>query len=90
MNAVCEIQGSNLTADSLVYNSSNSNKLHIAPAFSQSGLNELWFYIPLDTKQVISQTFPRQSLGLVWKKLNLTQQKHAFINKRKEINYNAK
>jgi len=25
---------------------------------------------------------PSQSLGLVWKKLNLTQRKHAFINQK--------
>jgi len=27
--------------------------------------------------------FPSQSLGLVWKKLNLTQQKHASTNQKK-------
>jgi len=26
---------------------------------------ELWFYVPLDTKQVISETFPRANL-LAW------------------------
>ena len=32
-------------------------------------LTELWFYVPLDTKYVISETFPpSQSLGFVWKK----------------------
>jgi len=37
-----------------------------------NGLTELRFYIPCNTKQVI---LPSQSLGLVLKKLNLTQQK---------------
>ena len=45
---------------------------------------ELWFYVPLDTKYVISETFPQANL-LAWcgKKLNLTQQKHAFANQKK-------
>ena len=47
---------------------------------------ELWFYVPLDTKQVISETFPQVNL-LAWygKKLNLTQQKRAFTNQKKCI-----
>jgi len=43
-------------------------------------LTELRFYVPLDTKQVI---LPSQSLGTVLKKLNLTQQRHAYKNKPK-------
>jgi len=46
-------------------------------------LTELRFYVPLDTKYVTSETSPGQSLGLVWKKLNLTQQKHTFTNQKK-------
>jgi len=44
----------------------------------------LWFYVPLDTKEVILETFPQANL-LAWyrKKLNLTQQKHAFTNQKK-------
>jgi len=47
-------------------------------------LFELWFYIPLDTKAVISETFPQANL-LAWyeRKLNLTQQMHAFTNQKK-------
>jgi len=38
-------------------------------------LIELRFYVPLDIKWVISETFfPSRSLGIVLKKLNLTQQ----------------
>jgi len=47
-------------------------------------LTEL-FYVPLDTKQVISETLPQANL-LAWygkKQLNLTQQKHAFTNQKK-------
>ena len=42
-------------------------------------MTELWFNVPLDKKQVISETFPP------WygKILNLTQQKHAFTNQKK-------
>jgi len=38
----------------------------------------------LDTKQVISETFPQANL-IVWygKKLNLSQHKHAFANQKK-------
>jgi len=44
----------------------------------------LWFYVQIDTKWVISETFPQANL-LAWygKKLNLTQQKHAFTNQKK-------
>ena len=45
-------------------------------------LTELRFYITLDTKQVILEMFPSQSLGLV-RKDNLTQQKHALTNQNK-------
>jgi len=34
----------------------------------QTKSDELWFYVPYDTKQVISETFPQASLDLVWKK----------------------
>ena len=47
-----------------------------AAAASQSSLTEFWFYIPLNTKHVISETFPHASL-LAWyeEKLNPTQNK---------------
>jgi len=46
-------------------------------------LIELWFYVPLDTKQVILETFPKPFSWLGMKKLNLTQQKHTFTNEKK-------
>ena len=46
-------------------------------------LTELWFYVPLDTKQVILETFPKPTSWLGIEKLNLTQQKHAFTNQKK-------
>jgi len=46
-------------------------------------LIELWFYVPLNTKQVISETFPKPISLLGMEKLNLTEQKHAFINQKK-------
>jgi len=46
-------------------------------------LTELWFYVPLDTKQVISETFPKPISWLGMEKLNLTQQKHTFTNQKK-------
>ena len=44
-----------------------------------------YFYIPVDTKQVISETFPPVN-RLAWygKKLDLTQQKHAFASQKKK------
>jgi len=47
-------------------------------------LTELWFYVRLDTKQVISYTFPRANL-LAWygKRLNLTQLNDSFVNQKK-------
>jgi len=52
-----------------------------------NSVKALWFYIPLDTKWVISETF-RQANLLAWygKKLTLTQQKHAFTNENKHVN----
>jgi len=42
------------------------------------------FFAPLDTKYVISEiSIPSKSRGLVWKKLNLTQQKNAYTNQKK-------
>jgi len=38
------------------------------------------FRIPLDTKQVISMTFPKPNSWLGIQKLNLTQQKHTFTH----------
>jgi len=43
-------------------------------------LTELRFYIPLDTKQVISEMFPKPTSWLGMEKQILTQQKHAFTN----------
>jgi len=55
------------------------------PTFEESWLTELWFYVPLDTKQVISETFPKPIFWLDMEKLNLnlTQQKHTFTNQKK-------
>jgi len=45
---------------------------------------EFWFYVPLplDTKQAISETLLQANLLAWYKKVNLTQQKHAFTIKR--------
>jgi len=40
----------------------------------------LWFYVPLDTKQVILETFTQANL-LAW--YRKTQQKHSFTNQKK-------
>ena len=49
-----------------------------------AGLTDLTFYVPLNTKWVILETFPQANL-FAWygKKLNLTQQKHPFTNHKK-------
>jgi len=39
----------------------------------------LQFYVPLDTKQVISETLPKTISWLGMEKLNLTQQKHVHV-----------
>ena len=44
---------------------------------------ELRLYVSLNTKQVISETFPKPSSWLGMEKLNLTQQKHTFTNQKK-------
>jgi len=46
-------------------------------------LTELRFDVPLDTKQVILETFPKPIFWLGMEKLNLTQQKHTFVNQKK-------
>ena len=46
-------------------------------------LIELRFYVPLDTKRVILETFPKPIPWLGMEKLNLTQQKHAFTDQKK-------
>jgi len=43
----------------------------------------LGFHIPLITKQVISETFPKTISWLGMEKQNLTQQKQTFINQKK-------
>jgi len=48
-------------------------------------LIDLWFYIPLDTKQVISETLPKPISRLGMEKLNLSQQKHTVTNQKKCI-----
>jgi len=44
---------------------------------------KLRFYVPLNTKWVISETFPKPISWLCMEKLNLTPQKHAFTNQEK-------
>ena len=47
---------------------------------------ELWFYVPLDTKLVISETFHQVNLLALYgmeTNVNLIQQKHAFTNEKK-------
>jgi len=46
-------------------------------------LIELWFQVPLHTKYVISETFPKPISWVGLEKLNLTQQKHTFTNQKK-------
>jgi len=46
-------------------------------------LIELWFYVQLNTKQVISETFPKPISWLGMAKQNLTQQKHTFTSQKK-------
>jgi len=41
------------------------------------------FYVPPDTEQVTSETFPKPISWLGKKKPNITQQKHAFTNQKK-------
>jgi len=41
------------------------------------------FYVPPDRTGHVGDVSPSQSLGLVRKKLNITQQKHAFTNQKK-------
>jgi len=47
-------------------------------------LIELWFYVPLDTKLVISEkTFPKPISWLGTEKISVTQQKHTLANQKK-------
>ena len=72
---------------------SNTQRIGAAHAVQQrttairSAMIESWLNVPLDTKQVASETFsPKPNFLLVWcawKKLNLTQQKHAFTSQKK-------
>jgi len=41
------------------------------------------FYVSLNTKLVILETFPEPISWLDMEKLNLTQQKHTFTNQKK-------
>jgi len=50
--------------------------------YYQHMLGELTFYIPLNTKSVISETFPKPTSWLGMEKQTLTQQKHAFTNQK--------
>ena len=43
----------------------------------------MWFYVPLDTKSVISDIFLKKISWLGMEKLNVTQQKHTFTNRKK-------
>jgi len=44
---------------------------------------ELWFYVPLNTKQVILEMFPKPISCLGMEKLNLRQHKHTITNENK-------
>ena len=50
-------------------------------------MTDLWFHVPLDTKQVILETFPKPISWLGMEKLNLTQQKHTFTNQKKLLQH---
>jgi len=62
---------------------STINDANWSNAVQWDWLTELRFYIPIDTKQVILETFPKPISWLSMVKLNLTQQKHAFTNQKK-------
>jgi len=47
------------------------------------GMVNVDLYSAIITKVISDMFSPGQSVGLVWKKLNLTQQKQAFTNKKK-------
>jgi len=51
-------------------------------------LIKLWFYVSLNTKQVISETFPKPISWPDMEKLKLAQEKHTFTNQ--EMYYNTK
>jgi len=59
-------------------------------------LIQLRFYVPLDTKSVISETFPMPISWFAMEKQNLPQQKHIFTSQKKcslpqqKININKK
>jgi len=46
-------------------------------------VTELRFYVPLDTKWVILEAFPKSICWLVMEKLDPTQEKHTFTNQKK-------
>jgi len=56
-----------------------TDKMHWLPDL----LIALRFYVPLDTKYVILETFSKPTSWLGMEKQNLTQQKHAFTNQNK-------
>jgi len=63
--------------------------IYLFPQFHKKPtLSELRFYVPLDTKQIISETFSKPSSWLSMEKLNLRQQKHTFPNQK--MYYNTK
>jgi len=43
---------------------------------------DMWFYVPLNTKYVISDMFPKPISWLGMEKLNLTQQKQILTNQK--------
>jgi len=51
---------------------------------------ELWFYVPLDTKQVISETFAQVNLLAWYGKETKPNTTKARIHQSKEMYYNTK
>jgi len=51
--------------------------------YDSSPVTGYWlrFYVPLNTKQVISEMFPKPISWLGMEKQNLTQQKHIHLSK---------
>ena len=49
--------------------------MNVVNVFIEFDYTELWFYVPLDTKQVFSETFPKpsSSLGMEKEKPNTTR-----------------
>ena len=62
---------------------SNTHSLHLLPVLHTTASYWLRFYVPLNTKQVISKTFPKPISWLGMEKQKLLQQQHIFTYQKK-------